>query len=591
MEKCIALIGYDVYESMSIWRAYRLFEIDEHAEFEKNSEEELDAKKRVISLFRRQLSLPLFGNRGVLEDFQEWLGIHCTDEDMRIIDPHGLNEKYEKALESYDARIAFEEALKSEKHSNASLEGKFSTWKAYAQFEVNDNQIARAQRIYERASMEIGQYEKFWEEFLVFAVHTVKLSPLVESVSDRARRVCSGNVRVMKTWLISLERAKVDFSTFKQAVQRALAGKFELADCYLEILLIQCDFIRRRVSQQDESQLYDCITGVSELRTAFDIAEAFLARSYPDWLQGWIHLLSYRADTEDKVVERIVQIIGAPDDEGSPECGSLNVSLPTVSSQTQEVWERLVSKFSNQAIVWLRYISWLTTNGHIELSRKLFKKALNKIGSDQSVEIAREFVNFERRHGNLDEYEVADARYQQAMSMIVNAQGINNSIDKALMKTSTVTDHKGDKFGDGKKRQFADTEQIANSTEPNITKKSKIDDTVVISKPVSAAKVSAVAVHKSLEEGDSTVENKSKSTVYVKNLSFNTTENDIRSHFCACGQIRSLDLVTSREGKSRGMVTIEFFTPLMAKAAIERFHRTVFMDRELIVEGNVIALV
>merc|ERR1711871_1875328 len=71
--------------------------------------------------------------------------------------------------------------------------------------------------------------------------------------------------------------------------------------------------------------------------------------------------------------------------------------------------------------------------------------------------------------------------------------------------------------------------------------------------------------------------------VHVKNLPFDATEKDIRSVFCVCGGIRAVDLVVTKDGKSRGMCNIDYFTADGAMAAIKQFDNQNVLGRSVTV--------
>lgn len=60
--------------------------------------------------------------------------------------------------------------------------------------------------------------------------------------------------------------------------------------------------------------------------------------------------------------------------------------------------------------------------------------------------------------------------------------------------------------------------------------------------------------------------------LYVGNLSFQTTEDDLRTLFEQAGELSSVALITDRDsGQSRGFAFIEFANDAEAQAAIQRF--------------------
>src|SRR5258708_346576 len=72
--------------------------------------------------------------------------------------------------------------------------------------------------------------------------------------------------------------------------------------------------------------------------------------------------------------------------------------------------------------------------------------------------------------------------------------------------------------------------------------------------------------------------------LYVGNLPFDTTEDDLHQLFSAHGQIVSTKLITDMEtGRSRGFGFVEMSTEDEAKAAIEKMNKAKVGDRELTV--------
>src|SRR5436190_21736593 len=72
--------------------------------------------------------------------------------------------------------------------------------------------------------------------------------------------------------------------------------------------------------------------------------------------------------------------------------------------------------------------------------------------------------------------------------------------------------------------------------------------------------------------------------LYVGNLPFDTTEDDLHQLFSAHGQIVSTKLITDMEtGRSRGFGFVEMSTEDEAKVAIEKMNKSKVGDRELTV--------
>src|SRR6266700_3168519 len=72
--------------------------------------------------------------------------------------------------------------------------------------------------------------------------------------------------------------------------------------------------------------------------------------------------------------------------------------------------------------------------------------------------------------------------------------------------------------------------------------------------------------------------------LYVGNLSFRTTSEDLREAFSAVGTVESATVIEDRDtGRSRGFAFVEMATPEEAAAAIEQFNGKDFGGRNLTV--------
>ena len=72
--------------------------------------------------------------------------------------------------------------------------------------------------------------------------------------------------------------------------------------------------------------------------------------------------------------------------------------------------------------------------------------------------------------------------------------------------------------------------------------------------------------------------------LYVGNLSFRTTSEELKEAFSAAGTVESASVIEDREtGRSRGFAFVEMSTPEEAAAAIEQFNGKDFGGRNLTV--------
>jgi cold-inducible RNA-binding protein len=72
--------------------------------------------------------------------------------------------------------------------------------------------------------------------------------------------------------------------------------------------------------------------------------------------------------------------------------------------------------------------------------------------------------------------------------------------------------------------------------------------------------------------------------LFVGNLSYQTTENDLQDYFSQAGAVTSANLMLDKAtGRSRGFAFVEFATSEEANKAVEQFHNKEFQGRTLTV--------
>jgi cold-inducible RNA-binding protein len=76
-------------------------------------------------------------------------------------------------------------------------------------------------------------------------------------------------------------------------------------------------------------------------------------------------------------------------------------------------------------------------------------------------------------------------------------------------------------------------------------------------------------------------------SIYVGNLSYDATEEDIRQAFVQHGEVASVNIVTYREtGRSRGFAFVEMPDGAEAKEAIEKVNETEIAGRSITVSES-----
>ena len=72
--------------------------------------------------------------------------------------------------------------------------------------------------------------------------------------------------------------------------------------------------------------------------------------------------------------------------------------------------------------------------------------------------------------------------------------------------------------------------------------------------------------------------------LYVGNLPYSASEEDVRNHFAQAGAVESVKIVTDRDsGRSKGFCFVDMGSDQDAVAAIEQMNGAKFMERVLVV--------
>ncbi len=73
-----------------------------------------------------------------------------------------------------------------------------------------------------------------------------------------------------------------------------------------------------------------------------------------------------------------------------------------------------------------------------------------------------------------------------------------------------------------------------------------------------------------------------ESKLYVGNLSYSTTEDDLRTLFAQAGQVKSVSVIKDRDtGRSKGFAFVEMTNDDEAQKAISQFNGAAFQERSL----------
>ena len=478
LEAALAVSGGDILTGAALWERLTELEMDELDDLVDTSapaESVRKAKEAVVQTFRRQFSLPLLGNNRALATLERVLSDICVASDAEWIKPDQLLEKYKRSEGQLAKRILFEQKVSSEDFVALPLAEQAAAWRAYIQFEADDNQLTRAQRLYERAVLACPQSKDLWAAYVDFAENTVKQWTVVDSVAERAVKVHRHAIEFWQIHLVAMETAGTSSKAtplhqqyealdgfVSAAVSAALCCTFSSADDYLSVLLHACDFQRRKLQQyvaalgptsptmltltstERKNLAGKAAAAVASLRAAFDTAERVVHAYYPEWGTGWLTLYKYRAAAEDEAVgdaAALMEQLGAD---------AAGVDVDALGSTAGQVWERAVARFPKYAFAWVEFTRWARSAGDVDLCRALYQRSLKSV-RDCPDEMARAYVAFEAQAGRLEDLHTAKKLTKKILKAAeATAAAAAASASAAVVAAPGAKDAKA-KAKDGKK--------------------------------------------------------------------------------------------------------------------------------------------
>jgi RNA recognition motif-containing protein len=637
LDRAISICGADVMDGASLWSRLIEIQLDSLQDLIDTAAEKREiqsVKESIVSVYRRQFSLPLLGNKRSLVSFEKVLSDICVESDNLWILPEVLIEKYQTAEVQLQARIMYEQNVLSDEFASSPQENQLSAWKTYIRFEIEDKKIERAQRLYERCLISCPQSMEMWLDYIEFAETYIKEWSLVQSITARTLKI-DNSVKLWMQHLLAIDLAgscslvqlnitetlvkqkeahsKVVEDTLIKAVAKALGSGLQSGDDYLTILFFSCDFKRRMLlshlqefmspsSQADRDGSISILLqriltdNVSSLRESFNEIEVFLSLNYQDWAEGWLKVYKYYTSVEDDIVSEVTDAIGSDDNDDSDD------HVGSLSSKSKEIWERGITRVPKQFFIWKEYIQWARAGGDYELCRILYRRSLKAV-KDLPEDVCKAYLSFEQQMGTISDLctaitstktimKKAALRYNKIKASAKDAPPIN--LSKTKNQKTIVTAPPPPQVG---QKRTIDNQSLSSNTAADVTGENLIEmgDAKRSKEEVSTKEVIADSTanrhSEAIKKPD--IENKVINndinidtidrTVMIKNLSFNSTVEDISGHFAICGEIQDARLVLSKLGKSRGQAIIVFSETVFAEEAL-KLHESLLENRPISVE-------
>ncbi|XP_048775052.2 squamous cell carcinoma antigen recognized by T-cells 3-like [Ostrea edulis] len=581
-ERALSSAGIHVAAGSSLWEAYREFENALMSGYmpqpgqvaTPEQEEKFNAQQdRVVSLFKRQLSIPLMDMQETMAEFKEYFEEEIDD---------GTKDAYNKALEKLEKLTPYEEAL------TAAESPRLDAYLSYIDYEMTHDDPARIHNLFERALQENCLNSELWLKYARYLDHKrLQVETLVLGMYERSVRNCPWCSQLWQRYILAMERFHKPQKEIKELVDRALQCGFNSGADYLVVWSTYCDYLRRRIKwDQDHEE------DLELFRITIESAVGFL--SY----------YGVEADPKGSLQQLWAVIEGKF-------CKNM--------TRAREIWNDIMSAGRNhEATLWLDYLKIERAYGDNKHCRKLLNRALNVV-TDWPEGIVEAMINFEREEGNLEQYDAAVTKCEIHMDAInkerkeaereekrqhrrlekkqkrfdVKQKGKKGFENKDSKDEDRSSQRVIERKPETKKRKSEDEsgefkvpgapsskgppppgfkEPLPpgskgppppgfkgppppgyKGTEP-AAKKQKIDE----ENPNTGGKGDGPNSHSEFVEKAEQDPDKSKRTAFVSNLDYSIDEDRIGQLFAKCGEMTDIRLVKSIRGKSKGYAYVEF---------------------------------
>lgn len=469
-----------------------------------------------------------------LEEYEIWRrseGANATIDDKIVM------SGYTRALKNLSERLAFEEKL-------VSAQGDSELWDAYRGYllyEKKNGDPGRVNVLYERAVADLSLESHLWLDYMAYLENNLKIESILADVFVRASRNIPWCAKIWQKWIRAMEKWEKPLLEVQSLLENALTAGFPTAEEYRSVWIAYIEYLRRKINHEGSAAEEE--KQIEVIRNAFERACEHLAKLFG--LQGDPNcvLLQYWARTE---------AIHANDME-----------------KARSLWSDILSQgHSSNASSWLEYISLEKCYGDTKHLRKLYQKALSSV-KDWPESIANSWMDFERDEGTIEQMEHCEAKVNEKMEKVVEErqklQQNVSSHDKETVEVTKKWNKRKPEDGGRWKNLGVSPYKHARVEKPKVRESIlSFDKKMAESLPeeASTSKKAKIApppgYRQSAEEEKMETESTThdevddKITVFVSNLDYTATEEQVREALEPAGPITLVKLVQDYKGRSKG---------------------------------------
>ncbi|XP_074096136.1 squamous cell carcinoma antigen recognized by T-cells 3 [Cotesia typhae] len=400
---------------------------------------------------------------------------------------------YQRAVKDLEDRRGYEDKLLCCQADDE----RFDTYKMYLEYEKLHGDPGRVSVLFERAITELSLEARLWEDYIKYSVSTIKIEPIIERIYHRATRNVPWCANIWRQWMRSLEKWNKPLMEIQIKLEQALTAGFSTAEDYRSLWMTFLEYLRRRLDTDNRAEEEKAL---ETIRAAFN-----------------------------RAAEHLAKLFGLA---GDPQCTILQFWARTEAihgkkmDKARQLWADIMSQgHSETAGMWLEYVALEKCCGDTKPLRKLFTKALAAV-KDWPETICNAWLDFERDEGSLEQVEFCEAKIKEKMEKVLEQRAkINEKVEEE--KSLKIQKPAKRKLPEGKWKDL--DAKIAKIEEKHKVSSEKHDK----------------------EDVDPQI------TVFVSNLDYESTEQDIRDALVSVGTITKLKLVKDFRGRNKGFAYVQ----------------------------------
>ncbi|KAL3664270.1 hypothetical protein V7S43_010597 [Phytophthora oleae] len=562
MIKTQKTLGMHFGQGHEVWALCRELTAEKHDEVD--TPDELKKERDLRELFVKQMQIPLDQNDLVMSEFRAWDAYNTLDAEASGSAFEEASKKQGKLFTPLMKKLrGFEARINAAPGTEDAPE---QAWQQYLNFVkhrvaplmANDEGRQLLVCLYERAMATMCLSSTLWGSYLEY-LEPDEANPESKDtggnkleVAQRAVRNVPFDSSVWTELLIEMERQKKSMEEISHFVRvnllERLSSPMEQYNL-LSVLLSWCDSVRRHASASIEGEyLEDTVQQVEELvGGVFTECERFLAKTFPDFVDGKMRLADYQA--------KCYWALMPPD--GPPR---RTPAIAMKVSKVDELWKQtLKTPLGDLTATWIAYMDALRLMNAFSVQSirtMVFDEAVQRV-KDSPIVLAESWLLFERENGNLTNY-IRARRYHAKHRTPVQA---------ATVVPPMISE--GDKKSKKRKANAVEGNQrVKKSQKQPAAKRAKPDKGGATVMEVVKAKASKSTEKKKVHESLT-----NEHTLFLCNVPKEATKGDIEELFGDITTLKDVRLVVKTRGdrvKSRGMAYVQFTDDAGVEAGLKK---------------------